>query len=295
MQYADSIAQVNVIKTGTLLDKLTGIGGLPRGRIAEIYGDPSVGKSTVSFQAIANAQQSGYRCLFADVEWSYEARYAEALGVDNSKLGIIRSEMAEDVLDELEKEIRSGEWDLIVLDSIGGLLPRQEAEKDSGSKTIGGQASLVARFCRKVVPLLATKDVAMLVLNHSFTDLMTGAIKTSGGAKLDFHKSISIRLKKKMNAVLKSGDKKVGKVIIGEVKKNKLAATEGLEVEGQLLFGNGFSAKLDLLADAIDAGIITRDGANFYFGGEKIAYGEPKMRKLMETDFSEKVREAIAA
>lgn len=280
------------IKTGTMLDKLTGLGGIPRKRITEVYGDAGVGKSSVCLQSIAGAQADNMRCLWADIEFSFDAQYARGLGVDNTKLGLLQERFAEDALDSLEKEIDAGNYDLIILDSIGGLLPRQEAEKGAGEKTIGGQAGLVARFCRKVVPLLALRNVALVVINHSFTDIMSGAIKTSGGAKLEYHKSISIRLKKKMNAVLKSGDRKVGKVIIGEVKKNKLASTEGLEVEGNLLFGEGFVTSLGLLDEALERGIITQEGRSYIFRGEKIASGMPRLREWAKENV-DLVKEAI--
>lgn len=278
MQYADSLTKVNSIRTGTFLDKITGIDGIPRGKIVEIYGDPSVGKSTISLQTIAAVQKQGKKCLFADIEWSYDARYAESLGVNNSKLGLIRERFAEDALDAIEKEAVDGDWDLIVLDSIGGLLPRTEAEKMAGEKTIGGQASLVARFCRKIVPILSLKDTSLIVLNHSFTDIMSGKIMTSGGRKLDFHKSFSVRLRAKTGVSLKSGDRVVGKVIIAKVVKNKIGATEGMEVDAQILFGEGFSSSLSLLDTALEKGIIKPVGRKYFLGETHIATGMPKLR-----------------
>jgi len=130
--YADSIEDVDVIPSGLFIDKLTGIGGIPRGVITEIFGDEGIGKSSVSLQLVAHAQQLGLKCLWADVEWSYTPAYAKSLGVDNAKLGLIRERFAEDVLDSLEEAAESGKWDLIILDSVGGILPRAEAEKDAG-------------------------------------------------------------------------------------------------------------------------------------------------------------------
>jgi len=146
--YADSIEETDVIPTGLFLDKLTGIGGIPRGHITEIFGDESIGKSSVCLQLVASAQHLGLRCLWADVEWSFDTHYAASLGVDNTKLGIIRERFGESVLDAIEEAAESGDWDLIILDSVGGILPRAEAEKGSDGKTIGGQAGLIAKFCR---------------------------------------------------------------------------------------------------------------------------------------------------
>lgn len=282
--YADSIEDIEVIPTGLFIDKLTGIGGIPRGVITEIFGDEGIGKSSVCLQLIARAQQQGLRCLFVDVEWSYSAPYATALGVDNSKLGLLRERFAEDALDAIEEAVESGKWDLVVLDSVGGILPRAEAEKSSEGKTIGGQAGLIAKFCRKVVPILQIKNVALVAINHSFIDIMSGRISTSGGKKLSYHKSISIRLKQKQGVSVKQGDRKVGKVVVGEVRKNKLAPTEGLEVDGTLIFGSGFSVGADTLNDAIEKQVITKKGNTYFLGKEKLGIGLSKVRKMLEED-----------
>jgi len=282
--YADSIEDVDVIKTGLFLDKLTGIGGIPRGAITEIFGDEGIGKSSVCLQLVAAAQAAGLRCLWADVEWSYTPAYAVMLGVDNSKLGLIRDEIAESVLDTIEDAVRSGDWDLVILDSIGGILPRAEAEKGAEGKTIGGQAGLIAKFCRKVVPQLSINNVALVVINHAFTDIMSGRLMTSGGKKLAYHKSLSIRLKQKQGVSVKQGDRKVGKVVIGEVRKNKMSGTEGLELDGTLVFGTGFSIGADLLSDAIERGIIDKRGTTYYLWDEKLGVGLQRVRKMVEDD-----------
>jgi len=295
IQFASSVGDVEVIPTGLFVDKLSGVGGVPRGVITEIFGDESIGKSSFCLQAVAAAQKQGFQCLWADIEWSYDVRYAESLGVDNSTLGLIRERFAEETLDAIEEAIESGKWDLIVLDSIGGILPRAEAEKGAGEKTIGGQAGLIARFCRKVVPLLRMKNVALVVINHSFVDIMSGKIMTSGGKKLSYHKSLSIRFKQKFGVTIKQGDRKVGKVVVGEVKKNKLAATEGLELDGQLIFGVGFSASADVLNDAIDKKVITKKGNTFFFGDEKLGIGLNKVRTLLQENETllERIKQAI--
>lgn len=284
IEYASKIKTPDVIPSGLFLDNLTGIGGIPRGRITELYGDEGIGKSTLCLQLVAHAQQLGYRCLWADVEWSYHLAYAESLGVNNETLGLLRTEFAEDILDGIEEAVQSGEWDLIILDSVGGILPRAEAEKGAEGRVIGGQAKLMATFSRKVVPILYQKNVALIAINHAFTDLMTGKIMSSGGKKFAYHKSISIRLRQKTGVSIKQGERKVGKIVIGEVKKNKEAATEGLEVEGQLIFGTGFSAVADIVNIALDKNVITKEGKTFYFNGEKLAVGLNNVRKLLETD-----------
>lgn len=293
--FANTIEEVDVIRTGLFIDKLTGIDGIPRGYITEIYGDEGIGKSSLALQLVASAQKAGLRCLWADVEWSFSPLYAKALGVDNTKLGIIQTEVAEDVLNTIEEAAVSGEWDLIVLDSVGGILPRNEAEKDADGKTIGSQAGVMARFSRKIVPQLRLHNVALVAINHAFVDIMSGKIKTSGGKKFAYHKSLSIRLKQKNGLTVKQGDRKVGKVVTGEVKKNKHAGTEGLEIDGQLIFGTGFSASADLLNDALERNVITKQGNTYYFNGEKLGIGLGKIRTLLEEDeaLTLKVKEAL--
>ncbi len=282
---ADKLQFYGAIKTNTFLDKVSGVGGLPIGRIIEVFGNESVGKTTICLQAIAYAQSQGLRCLFADVEWSFDAKYAEALGVDLSKLGVIRDRFAEDVLDEVEKEIESAKWDLVVFDSIGGILPRSEAEKGADGKVIGGQAKLVAKFCRSVVPLLVMNKVCLIAINHNFTDIMTGRLMTSGGAKLDYHKSMSIRLKNKFGLnTIKQGDRKVGKVLIAEVIKNKVGSTEGMQIEAQILFGQGFASNYSLFDDCLDKGLITKVKNSYFSQGKKLGTGKLAAIQALEAD-----------
>jgi len=281
------------IRTGTMLDRLSGIGGLPRRKITEIWGTESVGKSTICFQSIASAQAQGFRCLFADVEWGYDIKYAESLGVDNSKLGLIQEEHAETVLDLIEEEVKADRWDLIFIDSIGALLTTAEAEKMAGEKTIGGQASIVARFMRKIVPQLSLHNVGLVVINHGFIDIMSGVNKPSGGQKLAYHKSFSVRLRVNSKLQVKQGDKKIGKVVIGIVTKNKLAKTEGMETESSIIFGEGFSASQDMLGDAIERGVITKTGNSYFFKGEKLGM-ITKVREMMkDPGFAQKIKDEL--
>lgn len=293
--YASTIPTLNVIPTGLFIDKLTGIGGIPRGVITEIFGDESIGKSSLCLQIVAAAQKQGLRCLWVDVERSFIGEYATLLGVDTTKLGIIREHFAEDAIDTLEDAADRGEWDLIVFDSIGAILPRALAEKGADGKTIGLQSKLISDFCKRIIPIIATRDIAVVAINHSFLDIMSGRLLTSGGKKLRYYKSLSLRLKQKQGVSVKSGDRKVGKVVIGEVKKNKMAGTEGMELDGTLVFGVGFSAGADLLNDALDSEVITKRGNVYYLGGEKLALGLGKTRTMIENSepLQEKIKHAI--
>lgn len=274
--------EIRVIPTGLgAFDKLTGIGGIPRKRISEIFGEASIGKSSISLQLVANAQKLGFKCLWADAEWTFDLTYARSLGVDTSKLGLLQAPYAEAILDSLEEEIDSGKWDLVVLDSIGGLLPRAESEKGADGKVIGGQAKLIATFCRKIVPLLVIKDVAFVAINHSFVDLMSGRIKTSGGMKLEYHKSYSVRLKR-MNKRVMQGEKRVGDIVEAEVKKNKMSNTMGQTAEMTLLYGSAFSVEADLLQELLDSGEVTKKGNSYFRGETKLGVGLAKAREALK-------------
>lgn len=289
MQMASELEQIETITTSTFLDRLAG--GVPRGRITEVWGDSGLGKSTLCLQIIAEAQRQGLKCLWADVEYAYETKYAESLGIANSELSLIRERGAEEILDGIGTAVEEERFDLVVLDSIGGLTPRAENEKGSGEKVIGGQASLVARFCRKIVPTLSITGTALIVINHSFVDIMSGAVKTSGGAKLAYHKSLSIRLKS-AGLWIKQGDQIIGKKITAEISKDKCFGREKKTISADLLFGSGFSASGDLLDLAMAKGMITKEGGSYFFLGKKVAYGLPKMRKWLEAN-AEKVKNLL--
>lgn len=268
MKYADELEDTKFIATGLFTDKITG--GIPRGKILVISGKWSTGKSTLIMQAIASAQKQGLKCLIADVEFSLEKPYVDTLEIDKKKLGVIRTDTAEETLDELESEIGTGKWDLVVIDSIGGLTSRLEAEKTSGEKTIGVQASLVSRFVRKVIPVIAMNDTALVCLTHETTDIMTGAIVAAGGAKLFYHASQHIRLKAKMGVLLKSGENVVGKIITAELKKDKLGGRERAEADGQMLFGSGFNKQADAWEEAVQKGFAAKQGNTWFLGETKL-------------------------
>lgn len=260
---------VSPIKTGTIIDKLSGIYGIPRKRITEIWGGYSVGKSTIMLQAVASAQKQGIKAIWVDAESAFETDYAESLGVDTKALDLLQDELAENIFDELNEVMRKGEYGLVVVDSVGALYSKSEQAKKSGEKTIGSQASLLARFCRENLDTIKQKNIALVFINHSFTDIMTGAVKQSGGEKLGYFKSFSVQLKWKGDWV-KRGDDKVGKVVYGVVKKNKLAKTEGMELPGTIIFGEGFSGASDLLDEALAKEVITRTGNTLFFRTEKL-------------------------
>ncbi len=283
----------DVIPTGYAnLDKVLGTGGIPFKKITEISGEFSVGKSTLGMAIVASAQKNNIECLWADTEYSWDATYSEALGVDNDKVSLCQARFAEETLDEVEEWASKHKRSLIVIDSIGGLLPRAESEKGADGRVIGGQAKLIATFCRKIVPILAINNIALIVLNHSFTDIMTSKLMTSGGAKLGYHKSIWLRLKKVQKRVMQ-GENQIGDIIEAEIRKNKLAGTLKQSTELTLIYGEGFMKGADLMQEALDSGVITKKGNTFFFGEEKLVTGLPKLRDLFKDDaFLERISHA---
>ncbi len=273
---------VDWIPTGLpSLDKILG-GGIPTRRITEVSGPYSVGKTTLALMIIAQAQKMGKPCLWVDQEWAWDGRYAEILGVDPTKLGLVQEEYAEAALDLVEGWAGENENGVIVIDAIGALLPRAEAEKGAEGKTIGGQAGMVAKFCRKIVPKLAINNTALIVLNHEFIDIMSGRVMTSGGKKLEYHKTIWLKLRK-ISKMVKRADVVVGEAIEAEIRKNKLAGTDRQTCELMMEYGRGFSVEADLLQQLIDSGEVTKVGNTYWRGEVKLGTGLGKAREALKT------------
>ncbi len=205
-----------------------------------------MGKSTLALQAVAQAQKENRKCLYADSELSYSNIYAKELGVDTGKLELLQQVgFAEELLDGIEEWARTYKNGLIVLDSIGGLLPREEQEKGSEGRSIGLQARLIGSFSRRIVPLITVQNHAFLVLNHEFTDIGTGRLKTSGGEKLSYAKSIWFTLKRTFGKSPKRSGNGLKTILFieAEIRKNKVAPTEGMKTELTMEPGKGFSAE----------------------------------------------------
>lgn len=281
-------------------------GGIPLKRITEVSGQWSTGKTSFALQCVANAQKLGYETIWIDAEWSWENLYAKKLGVDTDKLGLVQTRAAEDSLDVIleylegdkQKRIPPGTDTLFVIDAVGALHPRDEAEKEAGGRTPGAQSALIARFCRKVVPMLWMNNCALIVLNHEYTPMefsMPGRppqVKTSGGKKLEYHKSIWLRLSR-IGTNLKVGDKFVGFKVKAEIKKNKLTDTEKEFTELEFFYNRGFNPTSDLKQDALDAEVITREGNTFFAFGEKIGGKSKLEEKMQDEQFVEKLKSAL--
>lgn len=268
------------ISTGLpALDWAIGIGGVPRGRITEIVGDKSSGKTTLAMTMIRTAQKAGFRCVFADVENALNFQKAKDLGVDLDELTVLHASYGEEYLDAIENMAIEGKVDLIILDSVDALIPKDDLESKMDERTIGAKARMIGKFCRKVIIPLRKQQIALVLLNQTRFNFMQGFEFSPGGKALEFYKSLQIKLKQTM--ALKQGENTIGIKIKARITKNKLAAPYG-EVETNLLFATGFNADADLIDTAIKAGIITKQGNTLFFGKIKLGVGAPKARKYLE-------------
>ena len=219
-------------------------GGIALGKISEIAGSWSVGKSTIAYQIIGAAQKQNVPCLLIDAERAFTKDYGTALGVDNSKLDIFRAKTAEEYLDHVIEwcEVKKNHGGLVILDAIGSLLPREEQEKTSESRSIGLQARILGSFSRKIVPILDDNDIALLALNHTFVPLGQMSIASSGGMKWAYVRSVWLILSGAYGKPIKrsvDGLKTLIPMML-EVKKSKILPTMGTKIYLDMVQGAGF-------------------------------------------------------
>lgn len=294
IQMANKLAPIEAMETGTPIDELTGIYGLPRGYITEFWGESNTGKSTAAIQAVVSAQRQGLRCLWVNTEEKLDTKYLEKLGVDLSKLGVMEGLTSESILNKLLDEVKAGNWDVVVLDSIGSLSSRIWFEKEVGDRTMGVQASILTRFVQVGVSYLKWRKIVFIGINHTRVDIATGKLYQMGGKFWAEKRILSIRFREKTGVVLKSGDKTIGKVIILKVLKNHAGPTEGKEMEVQLIHGEGFSVGANLLQKALDLGVIRKEGNTHFLGSEKLGTIGKVRELLKEEEFVDKLKSALS-
>lgn len=287
----------DVISTGSLLiDQALGVGGFPRGRIIEIFGPEASGKTTITLQAIAEAQRSGGVCAFIDAEHALDPAYSQSLGINTDDLIISQPDYGEQALDIVEMLVRSGAVDMIVVDSVAALVPKNELEGDMGDTHVGLQARLMSQAMRKLSPVVHKSKTVLVFINQirskinsmPFADNET----TTGGNALKFY--ASIRLDIRRIGTLKKNEKPIGNRVRVKVAKNKVAPPFKT-VEMDLIFGEGISRELGLLDAGITYGVIEQAGSWFTFGSEKIAQGRDNCFKKLKEDpaFFDKVYAAV--
>ncbi|MCL2851272.1 MAG: recombinase RecA [Firmicutes bacterium] len=285
------IKNVNVIPTGCLtLDHVLGIGGIPRGRITEIYGPESSGKTTVSLHIIASAQKMGLTCAFIDAEHALDPIYAEKLGVKVNELILSQPDSGEQALDIVEKLISSGVIDFVVIDSVAALTPLREIEGDIGDAHVGLQARLMSQALRKLTPLAHKTDCGIFFINQlreKIGVMMPGQSNetTPGGKALKFYASVRLDVRRtgSLKETKDGKEELIGNKTKVKVVKNKLAPPFKV-AEFEIMFGKGISFEGSILDLAISYGFIEKAGAWFSYNGDKIGQGREAVKKNLEAN-----------
>jgi recombination protein RecA len=283
MRLGDDVrAPIEVIPTGSIaLDIALGIGGLPRGRVVEIYGPESSGKTTVALHAIANAQKAGGIAAFIDAEHALDPTYAQKLGVDTDALLVSQPDTGEQALEIADMLIRSNALDVIVIDSVAALVPRAEIEGEMGDSHVGLQARLMSQALRKLTGALNTSKTTAIFINQlrEKIGVMFGSPETtSGGKALKFY--ASIRLDVRRIETLKDGQEAVGNRVRVKVVKNKVSPPFR-QAEMDLMFGSGISREGGLIDVGVEEGFVRKSGAWYTYEGDQLGQGKENARAFL--------------
>ena len=292
----DVLVPVSVIPSGCLsLDAALGVGGFPRGRVIEIYGPESGGKTTLTLHVIAEAQKLGGQAAFIDAEHALDPVYARKLGVDVDNLLVSQPDNGEQALEIAETLIRSGGVDVVVVDSVAALVPKAELEGEMGEPQMGLQARLMSQALRKLTAIVSKSRTCLIFINQirEKIGVMFGNPETTtGGRALKFYASMRVDIRRVQS--IKEGDKVVGSRTRGKVVKNKVAAPFR-EAEFDILYGEGISREGDLIDLGVDKGLIEKAGTWLSFGGERMGQGRENARIFLKenTDIREKLEHAL--
>ncbi|WP_319462295.1 recombinase RecA [Micromonospora sp. RTP1Z1] len=277
------VIQTSVIPTGSIaLDVALGIGGLPRGRVVEIYGPESSGKTTVALHAVASAQRAGGIAAFIDAEHALDPDYAKALGVDTDAMLVSQPDTGEQALEIADMLIRSGAIDVIVIDSVAALVPRAEIEGEMGDSHVGLQARLMSQALRKITGVLSNTGTTAIFINQlrEKIGVMFGSPETTtGGRALKFY--ASVRLDVRRIESLKDGTDVVGNRTRVKVVKNKVAAPFK-QAEFDIMYGKGISREGSLIDVGVEQAIIRKAGAWYTYDGDQLGQGKEKAREFLK-------------
>lgn len=278
-----SIAAVETIPTGSLaLDLALGVGGMPRGRVVEIYGPESSGKTTVALHIVAQAQKAGGIAAFIDAEHALDPVYANNLGVDIDELLISQPDTGEQALEIAEQLVRSGAIDVIVVDSVAALVPRQELEGDMGDAHVGLQARLMSQALRKLTGAVSKSNTCFIFINQirEKVGIMFGNPETtSGGRALKFYSSV--RLEVRRADTIKNGSEMIGSRTKVKVVKNKVAPPFK-QAEFDIMYGKGISASGNILDLGVEMKLVDKAGSWFSYNGERIGQGRENAKLFLE-------------
>jgi recombination protein RecA len=277
------VIQTAVIPTGSIaLDVALGVGGLPRGRVVEVYGPESSGKTTVALHAVANAQRAGGIAAFIDAEHALDPEYAKALGVDTDQLLVSQPDTGEQALEIADMLIRSGAIDIIVIDSVAALVPRAEIEGEMGDSHVGLQARLMSQALRKITGVLSNTGTTAIFINQlrEKIGVMFGSPETTtGGRALKFY--ASVRLDVRRIETLKDGTDAVGNRTRCKVVKNKVSPPFK-QAEFDILYGQGISREGGIIDMGVDHGFIRKAGAWYTYDGDQLGQGKENARAFLK-------------
>jgi recombination protein RecA len=279
----DAVTAVPAISTGSVsLDYALGIGGVPRGRVVEVFGPESSGKTTLTLQIIAEAQKLGGMAAFVDAEHALDAQYAKKLGVDLDNLLVSQPDNGEQALEIVEVLVRSGGVDVVVVDSVAALVPRAEIEGEMGEAQMGLQARLMSQALRKLTGVVSKSKTCLIFINQlrEKIGVMFGNPETTtGGRALKFYSSVRIDIRR--IGAIKDGDTVVGGRTRVKVVKNKVSPPFR-EAEFDVMYGEGISREGDLLDLAVDRKIVEKSGTWFAFGGERLGQGRENVKQFLK-------------
>jgi recombination protein RecA len=277
------VVQMAIIPTGSIaLDIALGVGGLPRGRVIEVYGPESSGKTTVALHAVANAQKNGGIAAFIDAEHALDPEYARNLGVDTDALLVSQPDTGEQALEIADMLIRSGALDIIVIDSVAALVPRAEIEGEMGDSHVGLQARLMSQALRKITGILNNSGTTAIFINQlrEKIGVMFGSPETTtGGRALKFYSSV--RLDVRRIESLKDGTDVVGNRTRVKVVKNKVAAPFK-QAEFDIMYGKGISREGSLIDVGVEQSIVRKSGAWYTYDGDQLGQGKEKAREFLK-------------
>ncbi len=294
------VEEMDVISTGSIgLDTALGVGGFPKGRVIEIYGPESSGKTTLAIHAIAEAQKQGGIAAFIDAEHAFDRFYAEKLGVNTSDLLISQPDNGEQALEIADNLIRSGAIDIIVIDSVAALTPKSEIEGDMGDSKVGLQARLMSQALRKLTATINKTGCCCIFINQlreKIGVLFGNPETTTGGNALKFY--ASVRLDIRRQAQIKDGDQSIGNHVKVKVVKNKVAPPFR-QAEFDIMYGSGISKTGEIVDLGVEYNIIKKSGSWFSYGENKLAQGREAVKSLLADnpeladELEAKIREAI--
>jgi recombination protein RecA len=295
-----AVRDADVISTGSLgLDIALGIGGLPRGRVIEIYGPESSGKTTLSLQVIAEAQKAGGTAAFVDAEHALDPTYAEKLGVDVDELLVSQPDTGEQALEITDMLVRSGSIDVVVVDSVAALTPKAEIEGDMGDSHMGLQARLMSQALRKLTGNIKRSNTMVIFINQirmKIGVMFGNPETTTGGNALKFYASVRMDIRR--IGAIKKGDEIIGNETRVKVVKNKMAPPFK-QVEFQILYGEGISREGELIDLGVKHGIVEKSGAWYSYGEDRIGQGKENVREFLKAnpevgaEIEQKIREKL--